>query len=93
MCRSLLTFLAEFVLFPPSPHPRARQQDSNDRAPEGKFKVRNGTGVIETTILPDQVLELRMRDGQVHVLRRRKLFDPEDEKPSWDFGGEMTDVI
>jgi len=28
-----------------------------DRAPEGKFKVRSGTAVIDTTILADQVLE------------------------------------
>ena len=45
------------------------------RAPEGKFKVRSGTAVIDTTILSDQVLELRIRQGQVHVLRRRKVLD------------------
>jgi hypothetical protein len=28
-----------------------------DRAPEGKFKVRSGTTVIDTTTLADQVLE------------------------------------
>jgi hypothetical protein len=38
-----------------------------DRAPEGKFKVRSGTAVIDTTILADQVLELRIPQGQVHV--------------------------
>ena len=33
------------------------------RLPEGKFKVRSGTAVIDTTILADQVLELRIRQG------------------------------
>ncbi len=40
-----------------------------DRADGGKMKVRSGTAVIDSTILSDQVLELRMRQGQVHVLR------------------------
>ena len=60
------------------------------RAPEGKFKVRSGTAVIDTTILADQVLELRIRQGQVHVLRRRKVLDPEDQFPklgTWGRGG------
>ncbi len=48
-----------------------------DRAPKGKFKVRSGTAVIDTTILADQVLELRTRQGQVHVLRRRKVSRPQ----------------
>ena len=64
-----------------------------DRAPEGKFKVRSGTAVIDTTILADQVLELRIRQGQVHVLRRRKVLDPEDQFPNWELGGEATDDI
>jgi len=31
------------------------------RLPEGKFSVRSGTSQIDTVILADQVLELRMR--------------------------------
>ncbi len=64
-----------------------------DRLPDGKFKVRSGTAVIDTTILADQVLELRIRQGQVHVLRRRKVPDPEDQFPNWELGGEATDDI
>ena len=52
-----------------------------DRVPEGKFKVRSGTAVVDTTILSDQVLELRISHGQVHFLRRRKVLDPEDQFP------------
>ena len=61
-----------------------------DRAPEGKFKVRSGTAVIDTTILADQVLELRIRQGLVHVLRRR---EAEDQFPNWELGGEAIDDI
>ncbi len=64
-----------------------------DRAPKGKFKVRSGTAVIDSTILADQVLELRMRQGQVHVLPRRNVLDSEDQMPSWELGGEAADVI
>ena len=28
-----------------------------------------------------------MRQGQVHVLRRRKVLDPEDQFPNWELGG------
>ena len=61
-----------------------------DRAPEGKFKVRSGTAVIDTTILADQVRELRIRQGQVHVLRRRKVLDPEDQFPNCELGAETS---
>ena len=56
------------------------------RAPEGEFKVRSGTAVIDTTILSDQALKLRIRQGQVHALRRRKVLDPEDQFPNWELG-------
>jgi hypothetical protein len=46
------------------------------RLPEGKFSVRSGTSQIDTVILAGQVLELRMRNGQVHALRKRKTTDP-----------------
>ena len=48
-------------------------------------KVRSGTAVIDTTILADQVLELRIRQGQVQVVRQ--MLDPEDEFPNWEPGG------
>jgi hypothetical protein len=41
-----------------------------DRLPGDKFKVRSGTSSIDTVILDDKVLELRMRGGQIHVLRK-----------------------
>jgi hypothetical protein len=46
------------------------------RLPEWKFSVRSGTSQIHTVILADQVLEVRMRNGQVHALRKRKATDP-----------------
>jgi hypothetical protein len=46
------------------------------RLPGGKFSVRSGTSQIETVILPDQVLELRMRGQQIHALRMSKATDP-----------------
>ena len=42
-------------------------------------------------ILADQVLELEYARGRVHVLRRRKVLDPEDQFPNWELGGEATD--
>ena len=42
------------------------------RLPGGKFSVRSGTSQIETVILADQVLELRMRGEPIHALRKRK---------------------
>ncbi len=48
-------------------------------------------GIRHEPILADhQVLELRIRQGQVHVLRRRKA---EDRFPNWELGGEATDDI
>ena len=45
------------------------------RLPEGKFSVRSGTSQIETVILADQVLELRMRGQLIHCLRKSKATD------------------
>ncbi len=42
---------------------------------EGKFSVRSGTSQIETVILADRVLELRMRGELIHCLRKRKMTD------------------
>ena len=43
--------------------------------PGGKFSVRSGTSQIETVILADQVLELRMSGDLIHALRKRKATD------------------
>ena len=64
-----------------------------DRAPEGKFKVRSGTAVIDTMILADQVLELRIRQGQVQVMRRRKALDPKTSSQTGNLGCEAADSI
>ena len=45
------------------------------RLPEGKFSVRSGTSQIDTVILADQVLELRVRGQLIHALRKRKATD------------------
>ena len=45
------------------------------RLPGGKFSVRSGTSQIETVILADRVLELRMRGELIHCLRKRKATD------------------
>ena len=63
------------------------------RLPGGKFSVRSGTWNIETVILADQVPELRIRQGQVHVLRPSKVLDPEDQFPNWELGSEVVDDI
>ena len=43
-----------------------------DRLPGGKFSVRSGTSQIETVILADRVLELRMRGELIHALTKPK---------------------
>ena len=63
------------------------------RLPEGKFSVRSGTSQIDTVILAGQALELRIRQGQVHVLRRSKVLDPEDQFQTGSSGGEVADDI
>ena len=42
------------------------------------------------TILADQVLELRIRQGQVHILRRRRVEDDEDHPPTGFEGAESN---
>jgi hypothetical protein len=42
-----------------------------DRRPGDKFKLRSGTSSIDTVVLADQVLELRMRGGHIHVLKSK----------------------
>ena len=51
---------------------------SSRRLPEGKFRVNASAWEDGKTILADEVLELRFRNGQVLVLRRPKLPDPKD---------------
>ena len=59
---------------------RRREQHSltitATRLPEGKSSVRSCTSQIDTVILADQVLELRVRGQQMYALRKRKATDP-----------------
>lgn len=45
------------------------------RLPGGKFSVRSGTSQVDTVILADQVLELRMRGQLIHCLRKSRETD------------------
>jgi hypothetical protein len=45
---------------------------------DGKIKIASSAWTDAVVVLPDQVIELRWRAGQVHVLRRPKLAEPED---------------
>ncbi len=47
------------------------------------------TGDWEWTILADQVLEVRYRKGRLHLIRRSRLHEAEDEPPHW--GAEYGD--
>ncbi len=47
------------------------------------------TGDWEWTILADQVLEVRYRKGRLHLIRRSRLAEAEDEPPHW--GAEYGD--
>jgi hypothetical protein len=50
------------------------------RAPEGKMRVRVSTWAEPASILADQVLESRIRQGQVHILRKPRVQDDEDRE-------------
>jgi hypothetical protein len=63
------------------------------RLPGSKFSVKSSTSTINTVILADQVLELRMRGGSLHCLRRLKVLDPIGQEPDWELGGEVADDI
>jgi hypothetical protein len=51
-----------------------------EAAPEGKMRVRVSTWVEPATILADQVLKCRIRQGQVHILRKPRVEDDEDRE-------------
>jgi hypothetical protein len=49
-----------------------------ERLPEGKMRVRTGAWEDGKTILDGEVLEVRFKAGQVHVLRRGRVEDPDE---------------
>ena len=63
------------------------------RLPGGKFSVRSGTSQIETVILADQVLELRMRGQLIHALRKRKATDAYSRLEDLGRAEKMADDI
>ena len=70
-----------------------RRQSFSPRLPENKFSVRSSTSQIDTVILADQVLEIRMRNGQIHALRRVRVEDPIDRPNGWFDEGVVADEL
>ena len=63
------------------------------RLPGGQFSVRSGTSQIETVILADQLLELRMRCELIHALRNRKATDAYSRLEDLGRAEKMADDI
>jgi hypothetical protein len=61
-----------------------------ERAPEGKMRVRVSTWAEPATILADQVLKCRIRQGQVHILRKPRVDEDADHPPSGFEGAESN---
>ena len=57
-----------------------------DRVPEGKFKVRSVTGVIDTVILADHALELPIRQGQVQFCAGGRCLTPRTSSQTGSLG-------
>jgi hypothetical protein len=51
-----------------------------ETAPEGKIRVLTKAWAEPVVILIDQVLEVRIRQGQVHILRKPRVEDDEDRE-------------
>jgi hypothetical protein len=51
-----------------------------ETAPEGKIRVLTTAWAEPVIILADQVLEVRIRQGQVHILRKPRVEDDEDRE-------------
>ena len=51
-----------------------------ERAPEGKMRVRVSTWAEPASILADQVLECRIQQGQVHILRKPRVENDVDRE-------------
>src|SRR5271169_1773078 len=56
------------------------------KPPDGKFKASAVAWEDGATILADQVLEIRTRNGQLHLIRREKIKEPEDSPSSCQCG-------
>jgi len=51
-----------------------------ETAREGKIRVLTKAWAEPVVILTDQVLEVRIRQGQVHILRKPRVEDDEDRE-------------
>jgi hypothetical protein len=51
-----------------------------ETAPEGKIRVLTTTWVEPVVILADQGLEVRIQQGQVHILRKPRVEDDVDRE-------------
>ena len=51
-----------------------------ETAPEGKIRVLTTAWVEPVVILADQGLEVRIQQGQVHILRKPRVEDDEDRE-------------
>ena len=61
-----------------------------DPAPEGKMRVRVSTWAQPASILADQVLDCRIRQGQVHILRKPRVKEAADRPPTGFEGAESN---
>ena len=51
-----------------------------ERLPDGKIRLTTAAWEDGRTLLANEVLELRSRDNQVHLLRKPRLEDEEDRR-------------
>jgi hypothetical protein len=51
-----------------------------ETAPKGKIRVLTNAWAEPVVILADEVLELRIRQGQVHILRKPRIENDEDRE-------------
>jgi hypothetical protein len=61
-----------------------------EAAPEGKIRVLTTAWAEPVVILADQVLEVRIRQGQVHILRKPRVKEAADHPPTGFEGAESN---
>jgi hypothetical protein len=61
-----------------------------ETSPKGKMRVRVSTWAEPATILADQVLELRIRQGPVHILCKPRVEEAADHLPTGFEGAESN---
>jgi hypothetical protein len=61
-----------------------------EAAPEGKIRVLTTAWAEPMVILADQVLEVRIRRGQINILRKPRVEEAADHPPSGFEGAESN---